>query len=115
MGASGAGKLTFLDILARKRKKGLVSGTTLVNGRMVEDAQFKQVVGFVDQEDTLMNTLAVYETVLYSASLRLPREMNYEAKKTLETINGLGILAIKDSRIRESGESLKYYSGWRYS
>jgi ABC-type multidrug transport system ATPase subunit len=105
MGASGAGKSTFLDILARKNKKGTVSGTTLVNGRTVEDAQFKKVMGFVDQEDTLMSTLTVYETVLYSALLRLPREMSLEAKKfrTLETMNELGILGIKDARIGDSG------------
>jgi hypothetical protein len=106
MGASGAGKSTFLDILARKRKKGIVSGTTLVNGREVPNAQFKKVMGFVDQEDTLMRTLTVYETVLYSALLRLPREMSLDAKKfrTLETMNELGILGIKDSRIGDSGE-----------
>lgn len=105
MGASGAGKSTFLDILARKRKRGDVSGTTLVNGREVDDAQFKKVVGYVDQEDTLMSTLTVYETVLYSALLRLPREMSIEAKKfrTLETMNELGILGIKDMRIGDSG------------
>jgi ABC-type multidrug transport system ATPase subunit len=105
MGASGAGKSTFLDILARKRKMGQVGGTTLVNGREVADAEFKKVVGFVDQEDTLMSTLTVYETVLYSALLRLPREMSLEAKKyrTLETMNELGILGIKDSRIGNSG------------
>ncbi|KAG6843781.1 hypothetical protein H0H87_000561 [Tephrocybe sp. NHM501043] len=106
MGASGAGKSTLLDILARKGKRGAVGGTTLVNGREVADAEFKGVMGFVDQEDTLMSTLTVYETVLYSALLRLPREMSYEAKKyrTLETMNELGILGIKDSRIGESGK-----------
>ncbi|CCM00070.1 uncharacterized protein FIBRA_02097 [Fibroporia radiculosa] len=105
MGASGAGKSTFLDILARKRKRGLVSGHILVNGREVADADFKKVMGFVDQEDTLMSTLTVYETVLYSALLRLPREMSLEAKKyrTLETMHELGILGIKDSRIGDSG------------
>ncbi|KAI0775145.1 hypothetical protein BD413DRAFT_294544 [Trametes elegans] len=105
MGASGAGKSTFLDILARKNKKGVVSGTTLVNGREIADADFKKVMGFVDQEDTLMSTLTVYETVLYSALLRLPREMSLEAKKyrTLETMNELGILGIKDSRIGDTG------------
>jgi len=105
MGASGAGKSTFLDILARKNKKGLVTGTTLVNGRIVKDHEFRKVVGFVDQEDTLMSTLTVYETVLYSALLRLPREMSLEAKKfrTLETMQELGILGIKDSRIGDTG------------
>lgn len=106
MGASGAGKSTFLDILARKRKKGVVNGTTLVNGREVQDEMFKNVIGFVDQEDTLMSTLTVYETVLYSALLRLPRDMSFEAKKfrTLETMQELGILGIKDSRIGDSGK-----------
>lgn len=105
MGASGAGKSTLLDILARKNKKGDVTGTTLVNGRLVKDQEFKKVVGFVDQEDTLMRTLTVYETVLYSALLRLPRKMSLEAKKfrTLETLQELGILGIKDSRIGDAG------------
>jgi ABC-type multidrug transport system ATPase subunit len=107
MGASGAGKSTLLDILARKGKKGTItSGVSLVNGREVQDSEFRKVTGFVDQEDTLMGTLTVYETVLYSALLRLPREMSFEAKKlrTLETLNELGILGIKDSPIGVSGE-----------
>lgn len=105
MGASGAGKSTFLDILARRRKKGVVGGTILVNGREVTDHEFKRFVGFVDQEDTLMSTLTVYETVLYSALLRLPRDMSLAAKKyrTLETMNELGILGIRDMRIGSSG------------
>ncbi|ESK86895.1 abc transporter [Moniliophthora roreri MCA 2997] len=105
MGASGAGKSTLLDILARKNKRGNVQGTTLVNGREVKDEEFREVTGFVDQEDTLMGTLTVYETVLYSALLRLPREMSFEAKKfrTLETLNELGLLQIKDMRIGETG------------
>ncbi|KZS92538.1 hypothetical protein SISNIDRAFT_486560 [Sistotremastrum niveocremeum HHB9708] len=104
MGASGAGKSTFLDILARKNKRGIVNGVTLVNGRQVADSDFKKVIGFVDQEDTLMSTLTVYETVLYSALLRLPREMSEEAKKfrTLETLHELGLLNVKDSRIGDS-------------
>ncbi|EJD49551.1 hypothetical protein AURDEDRAFT_112425 [Auricularia subglabra TFB-10046 SS5] len=106
MGASGAGKSTLLDILARRQKRGQVSGRTLVNGREVTDSAFKKVVGYVDQEDTLMSTLTVYETVFYSALLRLPREMSTEAKRfrTLETLNELGILHIRDSRIGEAGK-----------
>lgn len=52
-----------------------------------------------------MSTLTVYETVLYSALLRLPREMSIDAKRfrTLETLQELGILGIKDSRIGDSG------------
>jgi len=112
MGASGAGKSTLLDILAHKSKRGVVGGEIFVNGRKISGEEngggeeWKRVVGFVDQEDTLMSTLTVYETVLYSALLRLPRDMSLEAKKfrTLETMQELGILGIKDSRIGESGE-----------
>ncbi|ETS62918.1 hypothetical protein PaG_02684 [Moesziomyces aphidis] len=105
VGASGAGKTTFLDILARRDKRGTTSGTVLVNGRKMADQEYKRVVGFVDQEDLLMETLTVYETVLYSALLRLPRDMSLEAKKfrTLETMQELGILGIRDSRIGGSG------------
>lgn len=106
VGSSGAGKTTFLDLLARREKRGTVAGSTLVNGRSVSDGAFKRITGFVDQEDCLMSTLTVYETVLYSALLRLPREMSIEAKqfRTLETLQELGILHIKDSRIGDSGQ-----------
>ncbi|EKC98104.1 ATP-dependent permease [Trichosporon asahii var. asahii CBS 8904] len=106
MGASGAGKSTLLDILARKSKTGKVSGEMYVNGRTIDNSTFRRIEGFVDQEDTLLPTLTVYETVLFSALLRLPREMSYEAKvyRTLETMNELGILGIRDARIGESGK-----------
>lgn len=107
MGASGAGKSTLLDILARKAKTGRVTGDMYVNGReMNDEAIFRRVVGYVDQEDTLLSTLTVYEAVLFSALLRLPREMSRQAKvfRTLETMNELGILDIKDARIGESGK-----------
>lgn len=105
LGASGAGKSTFLDLLARKAKRGSVQGDILVNGRTVSSTEYRRVVGFVDQEDTLMGTLTVYETVLYSALLRLPRDMSFEDKRlrTLETMHELGILGIRNSRVGESG------------
>lgn len=101
MGPSGAGKTTFLDILARKNKRGLVGGNVYVNGVKVSDDEFRSVIGFVDQEDTLMPTLTVYETVMYSALLRLPRDMAFTAKKkrVLDVIRELGIFHIKDSMI----------------
>lgn len=106
IGASGAGKSTLLDLLAKKAKQGTVTGDIFVNGKKFADEEYRRVVGFVDQEDTLMGTLTVYETVMYSALLRLPRDMSYSDKKmrVLETMHELGILDIRDSRIGESGE-----------
>ncbi|KAI8604700.1 putative ABC transporter [Dissophora ornata] len=106
MGASGAGKTSLLDILARRNKSGNIEGHIYVNGRTVSNQEYKRVVGYVDQEDTLMPTLTVYETILYSALLRLPRDMSYDAKRyrVMETMSELGILGIKDMRIGASGQ-----------
>lgn len=53
-----------------------------------------------------MSTLTVYETILYSAMLRLPRDMSVAAKRfrVMETMSELGILGIKDMRIGASGQ-----------
>ncbi|KAK0550556.1 FAD-dependent urate hydroxylase [Tilletia horrida] len=113
VGASGAGKTTFLDILARRNKRGQVSGLVLVNGKQVQDSSFKHISGFVDQEDTLMPTLTVYETILYSALLRLPRDMSFAAKqfRVLETMDELGLLHVRDSRIGDSASGRRGISG----
>jgi ABC-type multidrug transport system ATPase subunit/ABC-type multidrug transport system permease subunit len=101
MGASGAGKTTFLDILARKNKRGQVSGDFYVNGEKVSDADYKNATGFVDQEDTMLPTLTVHETILTSALLRLPRDMTRAAKeqRVFEVEKQLGIYHIRDSLI----------------
>lgn len=101
MGASGAGKTSFLDLLARKNKRGTVDGDFYVNGEKVADNDYKNVIGFVDQEDTMLPTLTVHETILTSALLRLPRDMTKAAKeqRVYEVEKQLGIFAIKDSLI----------------
>jgi ABC-type multidrug transport system ATPase subunit len=105
MGASGAGKTSLLDILAKRTKSGTVGGEIYVNGHVIPNSQYKKVIGYVDQEDTMIPTLTVYETVLYSALLRLPRTMSTIAKKyrVMETLQELGIDGIKDSKIGSSG------------
>ena len=104
MGGSGAGKTTLLDILAGKNKDGKISGNIYVNGNTIDHKHYKEIVGFVDQEDHLIPTLTVYETVLNSALLRLPRDMTFEQKqaRVLEVLNELRIIGIKDRVIGSS-------------
>ncbi|KIJ06787.1 hypothetical protein PAXINDRAFT_91484, partial [Paxillus involutus ATCC 200175] len=106
MGASGSGKSSLLDILAHRSKLGIVTGSILINGRPATSSQVRQVSGYVDQEDTLMGTLTVYETVLYSALLRLPRDMSEEEKiaRVHGTLEELGIRGIMGRRIGGSGK-----------
>jgi ABC-type multidrug transport system ATPase subunit len=101
MGGSGAGKTSLLDILARRSKIGNVDGCVWVNDKVLEDDVYKSIIGCVDQADTLMETLTVSETIMYSALLRLPRTMSKESKKlrVFETMQELGISSIANQRV----------------
>ncbi|CAI4299310.1 CDN_1a_G0005690.mRNA.1.CDS.1 [Saccharomyces cerevisiae] len=98
MGGSGAGKTTLLDILAMKRKTGHVLGSIKVNGISMDRKSFSKIIGFVDQDDFLLPTLTVFETVLNSALLRLPKALSFEAKKArvYKVLEELRIIDIKD-------------------
>lgn len=105
MGSSGAGKSTLLDILACKSKGGIISGDIYVNGKKLESSHeykiFKNSIGFVNQDDIMIPTLTVYETVLNSALLRLPNSMPFKIKqaKVLQLLSELKIYHIKDMLI----------------
>ncbi|KAF2837028.1 hypothetical protein M501DRAFT_1006948 [Patellaria atrata CBS 101060] len=113
MGASGAGKTTFLDILARKNKRGSTQGDFFVNGEKIPDDEFRSVIGFVDQEDNMLPTLTVHETILDSARLRLPREMSLAAKeqKVEDVEKQLGIYHIRHQIIGSEEGSGRGISG----
>ncbi|KAJ1509786.1 hypothetical protein HMI56_006633 [Coelomomyces lativittatus] len=108
MGSSGAGKSTLLDLLAHREKSGVVreGGILSFNGRQLPSETYSRVVGYVDQEDTLMSTLTVEETILYSALLRLPSDMSYEAKvsRVKATMVELGIAHLANQRIGNSSK-----------
>jgi ABC-type multidrug transport system ATPase subunit len=72
-----------------------------VNGKFIDTRRYRNIIGYVDQEDTLMDTLTVYEIILDSALLRLPRDMPLAVKKrrVQETMMELGIVGIANRRI----------------
>jgi ABC-type multidrug transport system ATPase subunit len=106
MGPSGAGKSSLLDILSRKHKRGIATGSILINGASPTRRQFKRLTGFVDQDDSLMGTLTVRETLTYAALMRLPRKMPLKAKqrRVEDVIQELGISKIADSQIGIPGQ-----------
>ncbi|KAG6545102.1 hypothetical protein Mapa_013485 [Marchantia paleacea] len=74
MGPSGSGKSTLLDSLAgRLAKNATLSGDILINGR--RKTLTYGSAAYVTQQDDLIGTLTVRESVHYSANLRLPRNM----------------------------------------
>ncbi|XP_016481093.1 ABC transporter G family member 1-like [Nicotiana tabacum] len=110
MGPSGCGKSTLLDALAgRLASNTRQSGDILVNGR--KQALAFGTSAYVTQDDTLMTTLTVKETVYYSAQLQLPESMPLSEKKERAeaTIKEMGLQEAMNTRI--GGWSLKGLSG----
>ncbi|KAK4788327.1 hypothetical protein SAY86_019646 [Trapa natans] len=92
MGPSGSGKSTLLDSLAGRLSRNVfMTGNVLLNGkkRKLEYG----LVAYVTQEDVLLGTLTVRETIMYSALLRLPTSMaRQEVDEIVEgTIMELGL------------------------
>uniref|UniRef100_A0A0E0M966 ABC transporter domain-containing protein n=1 Tax=Oryza punctata TaxID=4537 RepID=A0A0E0M966_ORYPU len=82
MGPSGSGKSTLLDALAgRLAANAFLDGTVLLNGRKA-NLSFG-AAAYVTQDDNLIGTLTVRETISYSARLRLPDKMPMEEKRAL--------------------------------
>ncbi|KAK6247729.1 hypothetical protein QUC31_019294 [Theobroma cacao] len=77
MGPSGSGKSTLLDALA-----GRLSGNVVMTGNVLLNGKKKRLdygsVAYVTQEDVLLGTLTVRETITYSAHLRLPPSVSGE-------------------------------------
>lgn len=100
IGGSGSGKTSLLNQMSGRMKGSRlsVSGRTLFNGN--EDASQIQS-GFVIQQDILLPTLTVRETLTYAAQIRLPSSISSEEKKRLveEVIMELSLKEAADTRI----------------
>nr|XP_025887520.1 ABC transporter G family member 11-like [Solanum lycopersicum] len=100
MGPSGAGKSTLLDALSgRLGSNAILTGKILLNGRKAK-LSFG-TAAYVTQDDTLIGTLTVRETIYYSAQLRLPDRMPLSKKRTLveSTITQMGLQDCADTFI----------------
>ena len=70
MGPSGSGKTTLLNTLARRTASN--SGHVLINGKQYPLCTHRAISSFVEQEDTLIGSLTVEETLKFAAKLALP-------------------------------------------
>lgn len=75
MGPSGCGKTTLLNVLARRAASSgaKVLGESYVNGLHVDSNAFQRMTSYVEQEDALIGSLTVQETLKFAADLSLPR------------------------------------------
>ncbi|KAL6524197.1 transcription factor [Orobanche minor] len=81
MGVSGAGKTTLMDVLAGRKTGGYIDGNITISGYPKNQATFARISGYCEQTDIHSPNVTVYESLVYSAWLRLPRDIDAETRK----------------------------------
>ncbi|KAL8793159.1 MAG: hypothetical protein Q9195_004271 [Heterodermia aff. obscurata] len=102
MGPSGSGKTTLLNSLAQRNGKKMKSrGTVAINGFHASRAVLQDVSSYVEQEDALIGSLTVRETMDFAARLSLPRS-NRASRP--ENLTNLGSSVNAQERARRVNE-----------
>ena len=108
MGGSGTGKTTLLSLLNGSLKPQ--EGTITINGHSITEPEAKSLIGFVPQDDLLIEELTVYQNLWFTAKFCF-EGMSYEEldKRVMKTLKDLGLDATKDLKV---GSAInKYISG----
>ena len=100
MGASGAGKSTLLNILNGTARPS--SGAVRINGMDIYDEPDKVegLIGYISQDDLLIEELTVFENLYYNAKLCFEGLSDFKlTKMVVTTLNSLGLGEIKDLKV----------------
>ncbi|TMW97483.1 hypothetical protein EJD97_005400 [Solanum chilense] len=81
VGVSGAGKTTLMDVLAGRKTGGYIEGGIKISGYPKNQTTFARVSGYCEQNDIHSPYVTIYESLLYSAWLRLPSDVKTETRK----------------------------------
>jgi len=81
MGVSGAGKTTLMDVLAGRKTGGYIEGNIKVSGYPKRQETFARISGYCEQNDIHSPHVTVYESLVYSAWLRLTAEVESKTRK----------------------------------
>lgn len=100
MGASGAGKTTLLNVLAGLERPS--KGEILINGFNIhtEKEKVQGVIGYVSQDDLLIEELTVYENLYYNAKLCFAHFSEAELHaRVMSVLENLGLDQRKDLKV----------------
>lgn len=100
MGGSGAGKSTLLHVLNGSEKPS--QGQVLINGIDIHKSpeKIEGVIGFVPQDDLLIEDLTVYQNLYYAAKLCFTNLSESEIDTlVLKVLEDLGLTETKDLRV----------------
>ena len=98
MGGSGVGKSTLLGIMNGNIRPD--EGTITVNGYPLDAPEARQLIGFVPQDDLLIEELTVYQNLWFTARLCFARLSDQEIKARVENVlKELDLEGIKDLEV----------------
>jgi ABC transport system ATP-binding/permease protein len=100
MGASGAGKSTLLHVLNGTERPS--DGKVLINGIDIHEnpEKIKGVIGFVPQDDLLIEDLTVYQNLYFAAKLCFSHLSEPEIDRlVIKTLSDLGLTQTKDLKV----------------
>ncbi|GAB4850285.1 transcription factor [Ancistrocladus abbreviatus] len=80
MGVSGAGKTTLMDVLAGRKTGGYIEGDIRISGFPKKQETFARISGYCEQTDIHSPQVTVRESLIFSAFLRLPKEVTNKEK-----------------------------------
>ena len=108
MGGSGTGKTTLLSLLNGSLNPQ--QGTITINGHSISEPQAKDLIGFVPQDDLLIEELTVYQNLWFTAKLCFAGMSDEDIdRRVMKTLKNLGLDVIKDLKV---GSAInKYISG----
>ncbi|GLB06836.1 hypothetical protein AtubIFM57258_002153 [Aspergillus tubingensis] len=89
MGPSGCGKTTLLNVLARRAASSgaKTTGDCYMDGKTVDYATFGRLTSYVEQEDALIGSLTVRETLKFAADLSLPSSVTkFQRKERIHSL-----------------------------
>ncbi|PWA80655.1 pleiotropic drug resistance protein TUR2 [Artemisia annua] len=90
MGVSGAGKTTLMDVLAGRKTGGYIEGDIKVSGYPKKQETFARISGYCEQNDIHSPHVTIYESLLYSAWLRLTSDVDeHKRKMFVDEVMGL--------------------------
>jgi ABC-type multidrug transport system ATPase subunit len=100
MGASGAGKSTLLGVL--NGMNAPFDGEVLINGVSIhkEKEKIEGLIGYVSQDDLLIEELTVFENLYYNAKLCFDNLSEEEIVTRVDnTLKNLGLYEIRDIQV----------------
>ncbi|RYR31600.1 hypothetical protein Ahy_B01g056429 isoform C [Arachis hypogaea] len=101
MGVSGAGKTTLLDVLCGRKTGGTIEGDIRIGGYPKVQETFARISGYCEQNDIHSPNITVEESVMFSAWLRLPPQIDAITKSEFvkEVLHTIELDGIKDSLV----------------